>query len=98
MHVVLCISDKTHCLTYPCSVACIGKFSETNNIGYPDEGYETSDEDTLIDCQRLCVLDYPYCHAIDYTEGTCSMISGDGYSADKLVEKVDNIHSVLGPC
>jgi len=26
------------------------------------------------------------------------MISEDTYRADKLVEKVDNIHSVLKPC
>jgi len=99
MCVVLCIWD-THIvpdLSLFC-VACVGTFSETNNIGYAEEGYEMSYEDTLTDCQQLCVLDYPYCHAIDFTEGTCIMISEDTYRADKLVEKVDNIHSVLKPC
>ena len=73
-------------------------FKETRNKGAVDEGYDTSDEETLADCQELCILEYPYCLALDYKDGTCNLISEDEYQADKLIENVGNIHSVLVPC
>ena len=57
-----------------------------------------SAEETLADCQRLCLLDYMFCAAVDYKEGLCSMIDNDEYHNDKLIEHVGNVHSVLKPC
>ena len=61
--------------------------------------YDISNADTLADCQRLCVLSYPDCAAVDYKEGKCSMIyTDDEYRTDELIDNVGNVHSVIKPC
>ncbi|KAK2183858.1 hypothetical protein NP493_294g02002 [Ridgeia piscesae] len=78
---------------------CVGKFKVTRNRGFVTGlSYSMSAEETLADCQRLCLLDYMFCAAVDYKEGLCSMIDNDEYHTDKLIEHVGNVHSVLKPC
>ena len=61
--------------------------------------YDTSNTDTLADCQRLCVLSYPNCAPVDYKEGNCGVIYIDAdYGTDQLIDNVGNVHSVLKPC
>ena len=70
----------------------------TRNKGVADGVAMTSDEETLTDCQELCVSEHPGCLAVDYKDGMCSLIGEYGYRHDKLIENVGNVHSVLKPC
>ena len=79
-------------------VDCVGTFKETRDKGAVNGGYDTSVEETLAECQELCIFEYPYCLAVEYKNGTCSLFSEDEYRADELIENVGNIHSVLVPC
>ena len=80
-------------------VECVGNFKETRNKGFIGEYYDPPDEDTLADCQQSCVMAYPHCVAVDYKEGKCGMIyTEEDYHAEKLIENIGNVHSVLKPC
>ena len=70
----------------------------THNKGVAAGVYTTSDEETLTDCQEVCVSEHPGCYAVDYKDGVCSLVGEYGYGHDKLIENVGNVHSVLKPC
>ena len=67
-------------------------------MGLANASYETSEVDSLEDCQQLCVLDEPLCHAVDYRRKKCSLIYKYDYNAEGLVANDANVHSVLMPC
>ena len=67
-------------------------------MGLANAAYESSEEDTLADCQQLCVLDDPLCQAVDYRRRKCSLIYKYDYRTDDLAANDGNVHSVLMPC
>ena len=75
---------------------CVGKFENTRNKGFAGEDYDTYEEETLADCQQLCVEEHPMCHAVDFKNGICRLFGE--YSGKKLIENVGNVHSVMKPC
>ena len=61
-------------------------------------GYDSTVEDILADCQRMCLGDYPICVAVDYNDGLCMMFNINEYRSMTLIKNVGNIHSILKPC
>ena len=77
---------------------CVGTFEDTLDKAFSGTGYDSTDEKTLADCQKTCIIDNPECVAVDYKNITCILISEDEYYAEEFIEKVGNVHSVLKSC
>ena len=87
------IKNTTYC------VDCVGLFGETRDKGFVHEDDDADEDDsTLVECQKICIDERPYCFAIDYKDGKCFLIWELDYSEGELIENVGNVHSVLKPC
>ena len=79
-------------------VECLGKFTETRNMGVAGGAHASYDEDSLADCQRSCLEANPDCYGVDYKNGVCTLIDMDAYNHEKVTGNFGNVHSVLKPC
>ena len=79
-------------------VDCVAKVEETRDKGLATARYFSSEEDSLVNCQFLCVTDLEACAAADYNNGTCVLFNKVQCSSGKLIENVGNVHSVLKKC
>ena len=61
-------------------------------------GYDSTVEETLAECQGICLDDYPICVAVDYNDGLCMMFNIKEYRSMTLIKNVGNIHSTLKTC
>ncbi|KAK2170058.1 hypothetical protein NP493_1165g01029 [Ridgeia piscesae] len=77
---------------------CVGKFEDKRDMGLNNTGYDSSVEKSLADCQRTCLVEYPFCVAVDYTEGQCIMFNIKQYRSMTLIKNVGNVHSIINPC
>ena len=77
---------------------CVAILKETRDKGIDGNGYYVIDEDTLADCQRICLMDSPICRAVDYKDGQCIMFRKYIYYTGLLIENIGNIHTIVKEC